>query len=108
VTLDDECVEAIYSDDGDRRADPEAVPGRYPGPDGVPDTTPLTLDVDGEMFAVRANGFGGTDYTWLTGPHPGYGFGVGPAVDLSVDEHVANIRDFMAAVDPGTGYISGD
>jgi hypothetical protein len=60
-------VNAIYPDngDGDREVRPEAVPGLRPETEGAADVTSLTLDVDGEMFALRTNEFGGTDYTWL-------------------------------------------
>jgi hypothetical protein len=66
------------------------------------------LEVDGEMFALRPNEFGGTDYTWLSGPNRGYGFGASPTPNLSLDEHMENIRGFLAIVDPTTGYIEGD
>ena len=33
-------------------------------------------------------------YTWLSGPDPGYGFGISPTRNLSLDEHRDNIRDF--------------
>jgi hypothetical protein len=96
-------VKAIYPDNGD--GDREAVPGVRPAPEGAPDITSLTLEVDGEVFALSPNEFGGTDYTWLSGPNPGYGFGVSPTPNLSVDEHIENIRDFLALVDPTTGHI---
>ncbi|WP_422752152.1 hypothetical protein [Micromonospora sp. WMMD708] len=107
-TRHDDGVKAIYPDDGDgdRTADPAAVPGLRPGPEDSADDTSRTLEVDGETFAVRRNGFGGTDYTWLSGPNPGYGFGVSPTPDLSTDEHVRNIRGFLGMVDPGTGHIA--
>ena len=103
-------MKAIYPDDGggDREAHPEAVPGLRPGTEGTADITSLTLEVDGEMFALRPNGFGGTDYTWLSGPGPGYGFGASPTPKLSLAEHMENIRGFLAIVDPATGYIEGD
>ena len=100
-------MKAIYPDNGDgaREADPEAVPGLRPETKGAAD---LTLEVAGEMFALRPNEFGGTDYTWLSGPNPGYGFGVGPTSNLSLDEHRENICDFLAIGDPATGYIEDD
>ncbi|PRX12667.1 hypothetical protein CLV67_12790 [Actinoplanes italicus] len=65
-----------------------------------------TLDVDGHLFAVRANASGGTDYTWLDGPDPGYGFTSSAATTgLTVDGHRASIRAFLAAVDPATGHV---
>ncbi|WP_207922641.1 hypothetical protein [Micromonospora sp. KC606] len=103
-------MKAIYPDngDGDREAYPGAVPGLRPEPEGAADVTSLTLEVDGEMFALRPNEFGGTDYTRLSGPNPGYGFGVSPTLNLSLDEHMENIRGFLAIVDPTTGYIEDD
>ncbi|MGW4498901.1 hypothetical protein ACWENR_09820 [Micromonospora sp. NPDC004336] len=103
-------VKAIYPDngDGDWEAHPEAVSGLRTEAEGAADATALTLEVDGEMFALRPNEFGGTDYTWLSGPNPGYGFGVSPTPNLSLDEHMENIRDFLAIVDPTTGYIEDD
>jgi hypothetical protein len=103
-------MKAIYrdNDDGDREAHPEAVPGLRPEPEGKANVTPLMLQVDGEVFALRPNEFGGTDYTWLNGPNPGYGFGASPTANLSLDEHMENIRGFLAIVDPTTGYIEDD
>ncbi|MEV4756319.1 hypothetical protein AB0J86_14560 [Micromonospora sp. NPDC049559] len=102
-------MKAIYPDNGDgERARSEAVPGLRSETEGAADVTSLTLEVDGEMFALRPNEFGGTDYTWLSGPNPGYGFGVSPTPNLSLDEHMENIRDFLAIVDPTTGYIEDD
>ncbi|MBM7085589.1 hypothetical protein [Micromonospora humidisoli] len=103
-------MKAIYPDDGDgdRAADPGAVPGLRPATAGLADPTSRTLEVDGETFVLRANAFGGTDYTWLSGPNPGYGFGVSPTADLSLDEHTTNIRDFLDTVDAGTGYLEDD
>ncbi|WP_228386662.1 hypothetical protein [Ornithinicoccus halotolerans] len=68
----------------------------------------MTLEVDGELFAIRPEQAGGTGYTWLSGPNPGYGFGLSPARNLSLDEHRANIRDFLANIDPATGHLSED
>jgi len=105
-TREDSGMKAIYPDDGD--GDPEAVPGLRPETDGAAGITSFTLEVDGETFAVRPNDFGGTDYTWLSGPNPGYGFGASPTPNLSLDEHRENIRGFLAIVDPTTGYIESD
>ncbi len=99
-------VKTVYSDGdhGDGEADPEAVPGLRPNTEGD-DATSFTLDVDGEEFVIRSDNFAGTSYTWLSGPNRGYGFGVSPAPELSLDEHRENIRSFLAMVDPNTGYI---
>jgi hypothetical protein len=83
-------------------------PAWTPHTDGTADVTSLTLEVDGEMFALRPNEFGGTDYAWHSGPNPGYGFGASPTSGLSLDEHIENIRGFLAVVDPTTGYIGDD
>lgn len=109
-THDDGCVKAIYPDNGsgDWEAGPEAVPGLRPATEGAADAASLTLEVDGQVFVVRSNACGGTDYTWLNGPNPGYGFGLSPAPNLSLDEHTENIRGFLDIVDPTTGYIEDD
>jgi hypothetical protein len=80
----------------------------YPGNEGAANVAERTLEVDGEVFTLTRNEFGGTDYTWLSGPNPGYGFGASPTPDLSVEEHAENIRGFLAQVDPTTGYIEDD
>ena len=54
------------SDGGDRGA----LPGIAPEEDVAPSAQ---LDCDGEVFELRPDGFGGTQYTWLSGPNPGYG-----------------------------------
>jgi len=62
-----------------------------------------TLDVDGEVFAVRSHE-GGTDYDWVSGPNEDYGFG-STARDMPEEWHLEHIRDFLRMVDPVTGYI---
>ncbi|GAA0912352.1 hypothetical protein [Virgisporangium aurantiacum] len=99
-------MKAIYPDNGD--GDPEAVPGVRPGTEGAAAIRAVTLEVEGELFGLSPNEFGGTDYAWLSGPNPGYGFGVSPTPNRSVDEHMKNIRGFLAAIDPTTGYITDD
>ncbi|GAA3240512.1 hypothetical protein ACFO1B_08705 [Dactylosporangium siamense] len=99
-------MKAIYPDGGG--GDPEAMPGVCPETQGAAGVRSLTLAVDGESFALSPNEFGGTDYAWLSGPNPGYGFGVSPTRSLSLDEHMENIRNFLAQVDPATGYIEDD
>jgi hypothetical protein len=54
---------------------------RRPGP------VLFTLDVDGERFAIRRAGDGGTAYDWLSWPNKGYGFASGGAPNRSVEEH---------------------
>jgi hypothetical protein len=96
-------VKAIYPGDGD--GDPEAVPGVQPKPERETAIAPFTLEVDGEVFALRPDQQGGTDYTWVSGPNQGYGFSLSPTPNTSLEEHRANIRDFLAMIDPATGYI---
>lgn len=68
----------------------------------------ITFEVDGELFALRPDEHGGTDYTWLTGPNNGYGFGTSPTPNWSTEAHRENIRSFPAQIDPSTGYIEDD
>jgi hypothetical protein len=99
-------VKARYPRGND--ADPLAVPGVDPETESEPGVTPLTLEVDGETFALSTNTFGGTDYTWLSGPNTGYGFGSSPTPNWSLEDHRQSIRDFLAQIDPITGYIEED
>jgi hypothetical protein len=71
------------------------------------------LSCDGETFELRVAPGGGTHYTWLSVPNPGYGFttsGVLPApTTVRIDEielHRANIRGFLSMIDPETGYLA--
>lgn len=105
-TAQDGHVKAIYPGDGD--GDPEAVPGVVPESESEADAPSFVLDVDGEVFALRLTSQGGTDYTWLSGPNPGYGFSQSPTPNMSLDEHQENIRNFLAQIDPSTGYIEDD
>jgi len=79
----------------------------------------FTLVVDGQTFAVAedAEHPGSVQYSWLSGPNPGYGFASGVAggalaggassgsglPDRATAE--SQIRLFLAAVDPATGYL---
>ena len=85
--------------------DPLAVPGVAPAHVSDSRTAALHLEVDGEMFALRPDDYGGMNYDWLTGPNNGYGFGSSPTSDWSIDEHRENIRSFLSQVDPTTGFI---
>jgi hypothetical protein len=85
-----------------------AVPDVYRGTAGRPGPVLFTLDVDGELFAVRLAGDGGTAYDWLSGPNKGYGFGTSGTPNRSVEEHRESIRAFLAMIDPTTGYIEDD
>ena len=103
---EDGVVKPFYPDDQD--LDPEAVPGVSPDSEIDPGAPAFTLVVDGEVFDVRADLHGGISYTWLSGPNPGYGFGVSPARERSSNEHRENVREFLADVDPTTGYLTED
>lgn len=65
------------------------------------------MEVDGEVFDVRDNNQGGTDYGWVSGPKRGYGFSSFPSVPFrpDADDHIAAIRDFLSKINPDTGYI---
>ena len=65
------------------------------------------LEVDGEAFELRSDGFGETHYDWISGPNPGYGFSTSPSPG-SYEQHQANIRTFLSMIDPTTGYIEDD
>ena len=83
----------------------EATPGVAPVEDEM--AVIMELDVDGANFELRPGEFGGTHYTWVNGPNPGYGFSRSPAAD-SAEQHRENIRCFLAMIDPKTGYIEDD
>ena len=85
-----------------------AVPAVYRATEGSPGPVLFTLDVDGERFAIRRTGDGGTGYDWLSGPNVGYGFGSSGTPNRPVEEHRDSIRAFLAMIDPATGYIGGD
>jgi hypothetical protein len=101
-------VEATYPSGKD--GDPDAVPGIAPEAETEPDASSFSLEVDGELFVVRvvkdpATYYTDTEYSWLSGPNKGYGFGVGGPPNLSLDDHRVRIREFLAGVDPSTGYL---
>jgi hypothetical protein len=95
-------VDRGLSGDGD---DPPAVPAVYRGAEGRPGPVLFTLDVNGERFAIRQAGDGGTAYDWLSGPNEGYGFASSGTPNRSMEEHQESIRVFLAMIDPNTGYI---
>lgn len=83
---------------------------RRPEPDRV---RTFALEVEGEQFAVRvvvdpATGYTDSGYTWLSGPNEGYGFGAGGPPNPSLEEHRQRVREFLAMVDPTTGFIEDD
>lgn len=87
---------------------PSAVPDVYSGTAGRPGPILFALDVDGERFAIRQGGYGGTNYDWLSGPNKGYGFASTAPPNRSVEEHEESIRVFLTMIDPNTGYIGDD
>lgn len=89
----------MYSDDGD-----PAAPGLAPETRHVTAAS-ITLDVDGEVFTLTPDEYDGTTYTWVSGPNPGYGFGLSPTTGASLEQHRAHIRAFLAEIDPGTGHL---
>jgi hypothetical protein len=99
-------VEPIYS--AGREADPFAIPGLHPRPQGEQGGASNTLEVEGELFALCSDEQGETAYLWLTGPNDGYGFGSSPTTNWSTRTHEENIRSFLAQIDPTTGYIEDD
>jgi hypothetical protein len=86
-------------DDGEWAAVPAVDPSSM-----TDDEAASTLEVDGEVFELRPDGFGGMHYNWISGPNPGYGFSMSPAPH-SIEQHQASIRDFLSMIDPATGYI---
>jgi hypothetical protein len=68
----------------------------------------IELTVDGQDFVVRARPDepGVYDFAWLTGP-PDYGFmsARSDAGPMSRTEQEEAIRNFLAQVNPATGYI---
>ena len=85
-----------------------------PVPDG------RLLVVDGEEFFVRPSDDGdATHCDWRSGPNPGYGFTIGlpmvfvpegtvaPPGAYVLDEArvIQQVRDFLASINPDTGYL---
>lgn len=93
-------MDSVYR--GGRGLDPSAVPGVDPTYEGG---VGVTLEVDGELFALQPDEFGGTAYTWLTGRNDGYGFGTSPTPNWSAEAHRESIRSFLAQIDPATGHL---
>jgi hypothetical protein len=79
-----------------------------PADDRPPGPVLDTIEVDGELFALRLAEGGGTAYDWLTGPNKGYGFVSSMPGEQPREEHVEHIRAFLGMIDPRTGYIEDD
>jgi hypothetical protein len=68
----------------------------------------FTIEVDGELFALRWAVDGSWTYEWLSGPNQGYGFSLSGPPIRSPEEHREHIRAFLSMIDPATGYIGYD
>lgn len=70
-------------------------------------TALFRLTVDGETFEVATQGQS-VQYSWISGPNPGYGFAAGRSDGAAPaeDEARAFIRGFLASIDPATGYVA--
>lgn len=70
----------------------------------------ITMTVDGEVFRVWTpeQNPHQRNFDWLTGPNEDYGFAVGGPGAWTRPELKQEIRDFLAMVDPKTGYIEDD
>ncbi|GAA4513601.1 hypothetical protein [Brevibacterium yomogidense] len=64
--------------------------------------------VDGETFLVREKGRGEYQFDWTSGPNPDYGFmtSIYPHGHMTDEQIVASIHDFLAEIDPKTGYLA--
>jgi hypothetical protein len=81
-----------------------------PFPDDEAQREPATrVEVDGELFDVVAHRDrpGQYHFAWVSGPNSGYGFssGTSDGREMSDADIVASIRNFLAQVDPETGYL---
>lgn len=79
-----------------------------PAPPDTESYTDLgTFTVEDETFAVRRrDNDGSVHYDWISGPNSGYGFSVfGGPRPIAREKHEADLRDFLAAIDPETGYL---
>ena len=72
--------------------------------------TPTRVEVDGEVFVIapRADTPGQFDYTWISGRDPNYGFSEmrSDRATPTMDEFRESIREFLAEIDPETGYMA--
>ncbi|HEY5784766.1 MAG TPA: hypothetical protein VIT65_08310 [Microlunatus sp.] len=94
---------------------------RQPSASAQPDLSPSRaeqfeieriLTVDQERFRVRLRRrrrrSSEYDYDWLTGPNAGYGFSSSGPIEQNDRDHRAQIRAFLAEIDPATGYLRDD
>lgn len=70
-------------------------------------STRRKIVVDGETFTVKRRGRGNYEYEWISGPNPGYGFASAshPRIELDEEGHRWSLREFLAEIDPVTGYL---
>lgn len=89
--------------------DPEQDPTPGVAPQMKPGLDPLELVVNGETFVVsRRPGPAGTfDFDWISHPQS-YGFALSSYPGWKPDraELITRIRDFLAEIDPETGYLA--
>ena len=68
------------------------------------------VTVDGEVFEVRKRSGrpGQYDLDWVSGPNPSYGFSTASSdgSPISPAQLEEQIRDFLAEIDPETGYLA--
>ena len=64
--------------------------------------------VDGETFLVTTEKRGEYRFDWISGPNPDYGFmtSIYPDGEMMDEQIVASIHDFLAEIDPETGYLA--
>ncbi len=65
------------------------------------------VECEGQIFNVSGGISAQYHYTWTSGPHDGYGFSTASNSEtpLTLEDHRRNIREFLAQIDPDTGYI---
>ncbi|HEY7043914.1 MAG TPA: hypothetical protein VH419_09635 [Nocardioidaceae bacterium] len=84
----------------------EPVPSPAPGDE---ERDVVRMDVDGEEFDVseRPDRTGEYHFDWVSGPNAGYGFTTATSDHSELDQAELEeaIREFLAMVDPETGYI---
>ena len=64
--------------------------------------------VDGETFFVTAEPRSQYRFDWVSGPNPDYGFvtSIYPQGHMTDEQIIASIHDFLAEIDPETGYLA--
>ena len=64
--------------------------------------------VDGETFLVTTEKRGEYRFDWISGPNPDYGFmtSIYPDGEMTDEQIIASIHDFLAEIDPETGYLA--